>query len=35
MVAGLGYHLSKTGRRDNDPALNADPGWPLEENAFS
>jgi len=30
MVAGLGYHLARAGRNDNDLALNADPGWELE-----
>jgi N6-L-threonylcarbamoyladenine synthase len=31
MVAGLGYHLARAGRLDNDLALNADPGWPLDK----
>ncbi|MCX8036090.1 MAG: tRNA (adenosine(37)-N6)-threonylcarbamoyltransferase complex transferase subunit TsaD [Candidatus Sumerlaeia bacterium] len=30
MIAGLGYHLFRSGRRDNDLSLNADPGWPLQ-----
>jgi len=30
MIAGLGYHLFRAGRRDNDLALNADPGWELD-----
>jgi len=30
MIAGLGYHLARAGRRDNNLALNADPGWALE-----
>jgi N6-L-threonylcarbamoyladenine synthase len=30
MIAGLGHHLALAGRRDNDLALNADPGWALE-----
>jgi N6-L-threonylcarbamoyladenine synthase len=30
MIAGLGYHLARAGRRDNDLALNADPGWELD-----
>jgi N6-L-threonylcarbamoyladenine synthase len=30
MIAGLGYHLFRTGYSDNDLALNADPGWVLD-----
>jgi len=33
MVAGLGYRLARAGRRDDDLALNADPGWSLEESS--
>ena len=31
MIAGLGYHLARAGRRDNDLALDADPGWLLND----
>jgi N6-L-threonylcarbamoyladenine synthase len=31
MIAGVAYHLACAGRRDNDLALNADPGWILDK----
>ena len=30
MIAGVACHLARAGRRDNDLALNADPGWVLD-----